>query len=449
MPNMRMIFIFHLLLSYLWAADVPVQEITCTYNTKTLDALIKTKNPEAFKAYIRKLSHNPKLKSSEKIDLYHRTLATENTTLFIIIRQYISLGMNGLTTLTSALCQTESTTEQLDLLLQHVPSALDSALINLIENKKFNNFELLLVRKRRQVDEDMALRLFYYTIKYHYYDLTNFIRKQVPNHANSLANEIVILSSYFKNEDVFVKFYSLEIISDAALATVWALVDSDRPFGMSIRSAIKCRTDAMKPNGYPPGTYPQFNNIPARKFTNLHNSLLHYNACLYRIKIIMSTMPFIPPYQVIFDEDEYSSHLDFNLLFFSKPYRSLTPEIYYQSYNRNPYLQEEAHLASFTEFSSIDTEKLTLFIELTPLEAIPPSPLPDIWQLNTLATDFNLLSRDERFRGYASEKTLLESSESDQDGYLSLDENSDSDSYEPSPNERDCLLRTHSEQGKS
>lgn len=160
-------------------------------------------------------------------------------------------------------------------------------------------------------------------------------------------------------------------------------------------------------------------------------------------------MPFIPPYQVIFDEDEYSSHLDFNLLFFSKPYRSLTPEIYYQSYNRNPYLQEEAHLASFTEFSSIDTEKLTLFIELTPLEAIPPSPLPDIWQLNTLATDFNLLSRDERFRGYASEKTLLESSESDQDGYLSLDENSDSDSYEPSPNERDCLLRTHSEQGKS
>ncbi len=189
----------------------------------------------------------------------------------------------------------------------------------------------------------------------------------------------------------------------------------------------------------PQNTAPVFERIKANNFLKLHNSLLLHLGILYRIKYHLTTLPFAPPYTIVFDLSEMASTINLHDLFFWKPKNSIASSFIYQadSYDRQTY--RKAHRHSYTEFSQQDHSVLTIFIELEPIEGIPTYPMPDIWELNMTATDFNLIHRDERFPVDSSKEALPESDESDQDDSLSPIRSIDSTSDTLSPNDSPFL----------
>ena len=182
---------------------------------------------------------------------------------------------------------------------------------------------------------------------------------------------------------------------------------------------------------------PVFQKIPAIKFLKLHNSILLHSGQFYRIKYHLTTIPFAPPYTVAFDLAELACTIKLDVLFFWGPLNSIAKSYIYQAQSYDNQTYRKAHCYSFTEFSGDDNSQLTMFIELAPMKYLPPYPLPDIWELDKTATNFDLIQRDERFRGHSSTTAPLESDESDLDDFHSQDIDTDSETDQLLPNGKD------------
>ncbi len=309
-------------------------------------------------------------------------------------------------------------------IIRENPYLLVPILFSTFDNDYMLPFMFILSNYASNIDEDAAFTFFFITLKRGKTSYTEELIDRLPLHTQNLCNEFYILASYFQNTKIAKRILATYPIQDDAICTVYANIQNTLIIDMPSKEFTKRIKKIRQDNAFTQA--PQFNAIKAIRFLNLHNALLFDQNCFYRIRFHLTALPFVPPYIVVFDDDELESAIDLNNLYISTPAPMIGRSFIYQANNPDTQLYDKAHELSYAKLSAIDHLMITVFIELIPTEDIFSDPLPNVWQLNPDRSDFILIHPDERFQACSSTVMLPESDEPDQDESASLSGNSDS-----------------------
>lgn len=425
--------IFLLFYSFLQANDIKAQQEPQKLNNKTrleLASYVKNQDTVALTKWLNKNVRGV----SERLGnvLYEKVIESNNREMFAIINRFIKYDDKLFFESLDSLPPSADYQGYAKIILKHSPHCITHVIAIAANKNDYDLYTSLLKEYKSLITEEAVLSLFFFNIKRQKKAYTQALILSEPVHTTNLRNEIFILASYFGAQSIAQDFLLKYNIDSNAICTTYYNLKDETFFGKLTR-LFEYRVNTISKSAPSIGMAPVFNNIRASKFLKMHNSLLLHYGQLYRIKYQLTTLPFVPPYIVVFDEDEMASTINLHEIYFSEPTKSISSKLVYQSRNIDRMAYILAHQRSYTIFTYYDSMPLTIFLELEPVDNIPQSQIPDIWALNPLATDFTLIHRDERFQAYLSKERPPESSELDPDGFPLQDGNSDSESDPPSP----------------
>lgn len=431
--------IHHLIISQLYSQEPSVQTFTLDLqqgyatqlNFTELNDCIREVDYNGLSVWLIKNSNA--ITPRDRHVIYTKVSNSKNSQLFSILLSRIEYSDNRLIMTIEMPLRQKILENYSRVILRFRPHLLSEILAVFVRTHNYLAFLTILKEYIGLLDEDNALSLYFCAISRNKHSFIRTLISTCKPHTRNLANEIFILSVYKDNLQIAADILENYDISDNAVICAYGNANDINAYENLTIGFIKRIRHLAK--NTPHNTAPVFEKIQVNKFLKLHNSILLHNGLLYRIKYHLTTLPFAPPYTIVFDLAEMASTINLHELFFWKPLNSISSSFIYQADSYDGQTYRKAHSHSYTEFSQQDHSFLTMFIELEPIEGLPSYPMPDIWELNKQATDFNLIHRDERFPVDSSKGSPPESDESDQDDFLSPTESIDSTPDTLSPND--------------
>ncbi|WP_010298103.1 hypothetical protein [Candidatus Odyssella thessalonicensis] len=282
----------------------------------------------------------------------------------------------------------------LPLYLHYNPKLITQALHQMVTLKHHPQFTSILNAFKSKFSTCDLFSLFITAMNYKSDQLITELLQQPWVLTPEFLDQAAIYSAY----DGHIKFFSWLLktgqLSSNCLHSIFSILDlMNRQHRACYRIAYK-DFSKLKDQATSFSSPPIFNHINSQEFLGKHNDLLYYNDALYRLKIHLSMVPFVPPYPLAHDMEELCSDIKLDKLFIKSPRLTLAQNYVYDAEGDTEEEDDRAHERSHAEIFGT-RHQIRLYIELTPeletTELREKLPYATIWGLNEACDHFSQL----------------------------------------------------------
>lgn len=249
--------------------------------------------------------------------------------------------------------------------LHHNPKLITQALHQMVTLKHHPQFTLILNTFKSKISPCDLFSLFITAMNYKSDQLITELLQQSWVLTPEFLEQAAIYSAYDGHTEFFSLLLKTGQLSSNCLHSIFSILDlMNRQHRACYRIAYK-NFSKLKDEATSFSSPPIFNHINSQEFLGKHNDLLYYHDTLYRIKIHLSMVPFVPPYPLAHDIEELCSDISLDKLFIRSPRLTLSQPYVYDAEADTEDEDDRAYQRSYAEIFGI-RHQIRLYIELTP-----------------------------------------------------------------------------------